>query len=92
MATIQVRNLPDDTVRAWKVRAAKRGQSLQEYMLHHLVEEAERPTVDELFDEIEARGNRRFDMSAETVVNAIHDDREARTRRVVDAAKPKIAK
>ncbi|MBI2690674.1 MAG: hypothetical protein HYX29_01825 [Solirubrobacterales bacterium] len=55
MATIQVRNLPDATVRAWKVRAAKRGQSLQEYMREYLTAEAERPTVEELLNEIETR-------------------------------------
>lgn len=55
MATIQIRNLPDATVRAWKVRAAKRGQSLQEYMREYLTSEAERPTVDELVDELLAK-------------------------------------
>ncbi|MBJ7354847.1 MAG: hypothetical protein JHC98_08485 [Thermoleophilaceae bacterium] len=54
MATIQIRNLPDATVRTWKVRAAKQGKSLQEYMRDYLTAQAERPTVSELMDEIRA--------------------------------------
>lgn len=52
-------------------------------MLAFLVDESKQPTVDELFDEIEAREYRRDDMSSEEVVNAIHDSREERTGRIV---------
>lgn len=55
MATIQIRNLPDESVRTLKVRAAKSGQSLQEYMREFLIEETSKPTVNELMDEVMAR-------------------------------------
>ena len=38
MATIQIKNLPDEAVHTLKVRAAKSGQSLQEYMRAYLIE------------------------------------------------------
>lgn len=55
MATIQIRNLSDETVRAWKVRAAKQGQSLQEYMRDYLEAQAKKPTKEELMEELWAR-------------------------------------
>jgi plasmid stability protein len=55
MATIQVRNLPDQTVREWKVRAARSGKSLQEYMRGYLVDEASKPTIDEVLDRLSRR-------------------------------------
>lgn len=55
MATIQIRNLPEDTVRTLKVRAAKNGQSLQEYMRSHLIDQASKPTVEELVEMLERR-------------------------------------
>lgn len=55
MGTIQIRNLSDATVTAWKVRAAKSGQSLQEYMRAYLTAEAEKPTIEELVDRLNER-------------------------------------
>lgn len=55
MATIQIRNLPDESVRALKVRAAKSGQSLQEYMREFLIEETSKPTVAELMEQVLAQ-------------------------------------
>lgn len=57
MATIQIRNLPDETVREFKVRAAKAGKSLQEYMLGYLIEEASRPTLEELIERLEHKSH-----------------------------------
>ena len=53
MATIQIRNLSDEAVRKFKVRAAQSGQSLQEYMRGQLEESALRPTRAELVAQIE---------------------------------------
>lgn len=53
MATIQIRNVPDDVHRTFQSRAALAGQSLQEYLLGRLVEEARRPTMAEIMDEVE---------------------------------------
>lgn len=55
MATIQIRNLPEESVRTLKIRAAKSGQSLQEYMRAFLIEETSKPSVKELMDEVIAR-------------------------------------
>lgn len=62
MATIQVRNLSEETVRMWKVRAAKSGQSLQEYMRAYLTAEAEKPTVEELVERINERSRELQDL------------------------------
>ena len=48
MATIQIRNVPDEVHRRFQARAALAGQSLQEYMLGRLIAEASAPTVAEL--------------------------------------------
>ena len=53
MATIQIRNVPDEVHRRFQARAALAGQSLQEYMLGRLIAEASAPTVAELIAEVE---------------------------------------
>lgn len=55
MATIQVRNLDESVVRRWKMRAAHSGMSLQEYMRAHLTAGANKPTVEELVDQMKKR-------------------------------------
>lgn len=74
MGTIQIRNLSNETVTAWKVRAAKSGQSLQEYMRAYLTAEAEKPTVEELVErlnqrthDLESRGEARDLPTSETL-------------------------
>lgn len=47
MATIHVRDIPEDTVRTLKVRAAHAGQSLQMYVRQLLQNEATTLTADE---------------------------------------------
>lgn len=42
MATIQVRDLPDDVAETFRRRAAAAGQSLQSYMREQLIEQARR--------------------------------------------------
>ncbi len=53
MATIQVRNIPENVHRVYRIRAASAGQSLQEYLLAHLVEFASTATPAEIADEVE---------------------------------------
>jgi plasmid stability protein len=77
MATIQVKNLPDQTVRTLKVRAAKAGKSLQEYMRTHLIDEASKPTVEELFAEIEARPDDGARLDPDLTLASIRDARES---------------
>jgi antitoxin FitA len=48
MATIQVRNIPDEVYLTYRQRALSARQSLQEYLLGKLVHDARQPTLDEI--------------------------------------------
>jgi plasmid stability protein len=52
---IQVRNVPVSVHRTLKARAALAGMSLSDYLLNHLREIAERPTLDELRTRLHSR-------------------------------------
>lgn len=74
MATIQIRNLPDGTVRTLKVRAAKQGKSLQEYMRDYLIEQTSKPTVAELMTEmLEKHDSSRPDLPLEVTLQGIKE-------------------
>jgi antitoxin FitA len=55
MATIQVKNVPDPIHAELRRRSAVAGQSLQEYLLALLVEQASRPSLDEVLSRAGAR-------------------------------------
>jgi hypothetical protein len=55
MPTIQVKHVPTDTHAVLRRRAAAANQSLQEYLLGRLIEEAGQPTLDEVLDRIDGR-------------------------------------
>jgi antitoxin FitA len=55
MATIQVRNVPEEVHRIYRKRAAAVGMSLQEYMLAELCRSACLRTPAELVAEVERR-------------------------------------
>ncbi len=55
MATIQIRNVPKDVHNTYKRRAAAAGQSLQEYLLAHLVQIASMATPAEIVAEARRR-------------------------------------
>lgn len=77
MATINVREVSDDTLITLRVRAAKAGQSLQAYVRQLLEGEASTLTAEEAADEargIAARG----DVTADDVTTAIAQMREDR--------------
>jgi antitoxin FitA len=48
MTSVQIKNVPEDVHRVLRTRAAETGQSLQEYLLARLTDEARRPTLDEV--------------------------------------------
>jgi len=52
MATIQVRNVPEELHRKLKSRAAETGQSLSDYVLEELQVAARRPAMREWLDEV----------------------------------------
>jgi antitoxin FitA len=55
MVAITVRNVPDETRDELAARAARAGQSLQEYLRALLVQTASRPTVDDVIARARAR-------------------------------------
>ncbi|TAM66578.1 MAG: hypothetical protein EPN48_16110 [Microbacteriaceae bacterium] len=56
MTSLQIRNVPDDTLRVLKVRAAAAAQSLSEYALSELTASVARPSLEELTERIRVRG------------------------------------
>ena len=75
MTSIQIKGVPEETHAVLRRRAAAAHQSLQEYLLGKLVDEASRPTLDETFDRIEAQGGGGGDFMLDDVVDIIRVDR-----------------
>lgn len=78
MATIHIREVPDETVTTLKVRAARSGQSLQAYLLQLLVGEAALLTPEEAAEQargIAARGG----VTADDISDVLAEMREARS-------------
>ena len=69
MPSVQIKDVPDETHAVLRRRAAAAHQSLQEYLLAKLIEEAGRPTLDEVLDRAGGRagGAISFKASASTV-------------------------
>ena len=76
MPSIQVKDVPKDVHATLRRRAAVAGQSLQEYLLAHLIEDAETPTVDELLDRASGRAGGRAGFKASA--KAVRADRATR--------------
>jgi hypothetical protein len=52
---IQIRNVPDEVHRALKVRAAREGMSLSDFLLREVTKVAERPTLEDFFRRVRQR-------------------------------------
>ena len=76
MPSVQIKNVPDDVHRTLRSRAAAAGQSLQEYLLALLVEEARMLPPDVIFDRMEGRSG--GSVAMEDVVAWIREDRDRR--------------
>ncbi|WP_344863180.1 FitA-like ribbon-helix-helix domain-containing protein [Planomonospora alba] len=76
MALLQVRDVPEATVRALKEQAAERGLTLAAYLRTELERMAARPTNAEIAARL-ARRNRTGGPTAEETVNEIRRIREA---------------
>jgi antitoxin FitA len=63
MPSVQIKNVPDDVHRTLRTRAAQAGQSLQEYLLALLVDEARLESLDAWLDRVGRRsgGSMSFD-------------------------------
>ena len=79
MATIQVRNVPEEVHRTYRTRAAAAGMSLQEYLLAEIVRGAAVRTPDELAADIAAalRDEGSEGYAAVSSADAVRADRES---------------
>jgi plasmid stability protein len=78
-STLQIRNVPEETSRALKARAATCGKSLNSYLLDLVVRDAERPTVGDVLERASRRAER-SDASALDAIAAARADREDQAR------------
>jgi antitoxin FitA len=76
MPNVQIKNVPTETHRVLRERAAKAGQSQQEYLLGLLVDAARTPTLEEIFERIDQRTG--GDVSLAFAVETIRADRDSR--------------
>ena len=72
MATIQVREIPENVYEVLRRRARRAGQSLQAYMHDQVIAMAGRPTKEEAIEQVEAV-LRRSQLSEPTVTSIIDD-------------------
>lgn len=74
MPSIQVKDVPSDVHATLRRRAAMAGQSLQEYLLSRLVEDASTPTLEEVLERAGGRaGGRAGFESSSAAVRAERD-------------------
>jgi plasmid stability protein len=76
MAVVQVRDVPDETINALKVRAAESGLTLAGYLRRELDRLAQRPTNAEIAERL-GRRRRRGGPSVDDTVREIRKIREA---------------
>ena len=76
MPNVQVRDVPDDVHGVLVRRAARAGQSLQQYLAAQLALLAATPTIDEVLERIERRPL--GELTADDAVAALRDERARR--------------
>lgn len=76
MPSVQIKNVPDDVHRELRRRAAANSQSLQEYLLTVLVEQARQADLDEILDRIDTLSGGSVPLSF--AVEAVRADRDSR--------------
>lgn len=76
MPSIQIKDVPEETHAALRRRAAAAHQSLQEYLRSHLIDEAAKPTLDEVLDR--AGGRAGGTLSFADAARVVRHDRDRR--------------
>jgi antitoxin FitA len=76
MPSIQIKDVPEETHAVLRRRAAAAHQSLQEYLRSRLIDEASRPTLDEVLDRAGGRAGGSVSLTA--AVKALREDRAGR--------------
>jgi antitoxin FitA len=72
---VQIRNVPTETHRLLKSRAAIEGLSMSDFILREIRKALDRPTRQEVLDRLRAQPVRRLRRSAAIVVRAERDSR-----------------
>jgi plasmid stability protein len=87
MATLNIRNVPEDVVATLKARAKRNGRSLNTEVVRTLSEAAERRSVDEILDEIDQiRATIKNPPTGEQIDTWIRESREERGKHLLDVA------
>ena len=73
---MQIKDVPDEVHSVLRRRAAAAHQSLQEYLRSRLIDEASRPTLDEVLDRAGARSGGSIPFTAAAM--AVRNDRARR--------------
>jgi plasmid stability protein len=76
MPSVQIKDVPEDVHAILRRRAAAAGQSLQEYLLTQVSEQARTPTLDEVLDRAGGRAGGR--LRAGDAVRTIRRERDGR--------------
>ena len=76
MPSVQIKDVPEETHRVLRRRAAEAHQSLQEYLLTMLIEDASTPTLAEVLRRAEDRTGGTISMAA--AADLVRSDRDSR--------------
>lgn len=72
---IQIRNVPDEVHKALKIRAAKEGMTLSDYLAREIKNIVKRPLIDEVIENIKSRNIQSSKLDS---VKAVRKERETR--------------
>ncbi|MDP9486938.1 MAG: hypothetical protein M3Q49_14335 [Actinomycetota bacterium] len=75
---IQIRNVPDDLHRTLKVRAAKAGMTLSDYLLSEIEQVAAKPTLAEMMERLRQREPVELDEPPDVTIRRFRDANDPR--------------
>jgi antitoxin FitA len=70
---IQIRNVPDDLHRTLKIRAAKAGKTLSDYLLSEIEQVAAKPTLAEMMERLRSRESVELDEPPDVTIRRFRD-------------------
>lgn len=70
---IQIRNVPDDLHRTLKMRAAKAGMTLSDYLLSEIEQIAAKPTLAEMMERLRSREPVELDEPPDVTIRRLRD-------------------
>ena len=70
---IQIRNVPDDLHRTLKIRAAKAGMTLSDYLLSEIEQVAAKPTLAEMMERLRQREPVELDEPPDVTIRRFRD-------------------